>query len=106
MRPPLLLLTLAAVLVAVPALASDFADGLKGGPDAWRVSGLGPGATLALRTAPARDAAILARYPDGTRLANEGCLIRKSVRWCRVSPWDARKPSGWVIGRDLREATD
>ncbi|MFG1418877.1 hypothetical protein V5F38_11985 [Xanthobacter sp. V0B-10] len=106
MRPPLPALTLAALLAAAPALASDFADGLKGGPDAWRVSGLAPGATLALRAAPARGAAVLARYPEGARLANEGCLILKSVRWCRVSPWDARKPSGWVIGRHLREATD
>lgn len=92
-----------AALLTAPAMASDFADGLMGGPDVWEVRGLVPGHKLKLRASPSAQADTLAGFPEGTRLTNMGCVIRKSERWCHVAPRETGKPTGWVKGRFLRE---
>lgn len=90
--------------LTLPAAATDFADGLAGGPDAWVVSGLRPGAHLAVRATPSVKGDQVARVTEGARLMNKGCVIRASQRWCRIAPVETGTPSGWVPGRFLREA--
>lgn len=91
---------------AVPMPAEDFADGLAGGPDFWKVSGLEAGDELKLRAAPSTDAEVLGRFPAGTLLRNQGCRMTGTQRWCAVEARDDAALRGWVSGRYLSEATD
>jgi hypothetical protein len=81
---------------------NDFADGLQGGPDFWRVTaGREP---LLLRAAPSRAAQIMMRFDEGAVLRNLGCRMVDGVRWCQVQwPHDA-KSQGWVRGERLAES--
>ncbi len=83
--------------------AHDFADGLTGGPDEWRVVGVPPGDFLNIRSKPFSNAPVLARVPNGTRLANGGCRIVDAARWCMVDLRGGSGISGWASGRYLRE---
>lgn len=89
--------------VTLPATASDFADGLMGGPDVWEVRGLEPGHELELHAGPSSRDSVLARFANGARLTNMGCAMKDDERWCQVAPREGGKPTGWVQGRFLRE---
>lgn len=99
---------LGAALLATLASASDFADGLMGGPDTWEVAGVPEGDALNLRAEPSIRARVITRFDNGTRLANKGCAVRGNQRWCRVVPTGQNASQnalqGWVNGRYLREA--
>jgi hypothetical protein len=79
----------------------DFADGLMGGPDFWRVSA---GGGLNLRSAPSAGADILMTLPNGLELRNLGCRMAEGRRWCQVTPIDSQL-TGWVAGDYLVEAS-
>lgn len=79
----------------------DYADGLAGGPDYWRVTNVPIGDALNIRSRPAANGAVIARAPNGARLRNLGCRINGQTRWCRVELRDGS--IGWAAGRFLRE---
>lgn len=79
----------------------DYADGLAGGPDYWRVSNVAPGDLLNIRARPSASAPIVARAANGMRLRNLGCRMTGPTRWCRVELRDGS--IGWAAGRFLRE---
>jgi hypothetical protein len=79
----------------------DYADGLSGAPDFWRVV-VPKGDELNVRAAPSARAPIVGRLTHGTVLPNGGCRMNGSTRWCRVEMPDGG-PSGWAAGRYLRE---
>lgn len=83
-------------------VGADFADGLMGGPDFWRVSNVPPGDKLNVRTIPSARGAIVMRANNGLVLRNLGCRIASGQRWCKVElPNGTRR--GWAAGRFLRE---
>jgi len=90
-------LRLSGALADVPA--NDFADGLAGGPDAWRVTA----GRLNLRAAPSAGARVLAQAGRGDILRNFGCRMAEGRRWCRVDRPDGT--AGWAAGAYLAEAT-
>ncbi|MFN3644172.1 MAG: SH3 domain-containing protein [Gemmobacter sp.] len=73
------------------------------GPDTWVVRGLPAGDRLNLRGAPTTQAPVLATLREGERLANLGCEMVGSARWCRVRTLGGVTVTGWVSGRYLRE---
>lgn len=79
----------------------DFADGMDGGPDVWRVFNVPQGDQLNIRSAPSSQATVVARANNGARLNNLGCRMSGSTRWCRVEGRDGT--IGWAAGRFLRE---
>jgi hypothetical protein len=79
----------------------DFADGLSGGPDNWRVTGVGAGDTLKLRATPSPRGKLVAQAQNGATLRNLGCRNTRGQRWCQVE--DASGARGWANGRYLRE---
>ncbi len=81
----------------------DFADGLAGGPDFFRVARVPAGDRLNIRREPSVRAAVVARLGNGDGLRNLGCRIREGMRWCRVET--AQGASGWAAGRFLVEGT-
>ncbi len=83
-------------------LQGDYADGLQGGPDYWRVRA---GDGLNLRVEPTTRARALMRLPNGLEVRNLGCRMREGRRWCRVA---TPEPSveGWVAGDFLVEGSD
>ena len=81
--------------------APDYADGLSGGPDFWRVV-VPNGDGLNVRAAPAARGPIVGWLANGTVLRNGGCRMNGSTRWCRVEMPDGGV-RGWAAGRYLRE---
>ncbi|MCP8937549.1 SH3 domain-containing protein [Alsobacter sp. SYSU M60028] len=81
----------------------DYADGLQGGPDFWRVAGLRRGDALRLRAEPSATAPVLASVPNGASLRNRGCRMREGERWCQVETTGDKRTVGWAAGRYLRE---
>ena len=81
--------------------APDFADGLSGGPDFWRVV-VPKGDELNVRSAPSARAPIVGWLANGTVLRNGGCRMNGSTRWCHIEMPDGGV-SGWAAGRYLRE---
>jgi hypothetical protein len=79
----------------------DYADGLQGGPDFWRVRA---GGGLNLRTAPSAGAAVLGKLPDGLDVRNLGCRMAEGRRWCQVSTPEPVL-TGWVSADYLIEAS-
>ncbi|MDX5362215.1 MAG: SH3 domain-containing protein [Alphaproteobacteria bacterium] len=84
-----------------PVVRGDYADGLQGGPDFWRVRA---GGGLNLRAAPSTGADVLMHLPNGLELRNLGCRMAEGRRWCQVSP-PASSVTGWVAGDYLVEAS-
>ena len=80
----------------------DFADGLAGGPDFWRVESVG---RVNVRSGPGSRAAIAARLSAGQTVRNRGCRMSDQVRWCQIESLDGAT-KGWVAGRFLREGAD
>jgi uncharacterized protein YraI len=78
----------------------DFADGLSGGPDHWRVQGLG-GDTLNVRADASTSAKVLTLLYEGDVIRNLGCKLVSGTRWCHVETDTGLR--GWVAGRFLHE---
>ncbi|QKV55478.1 SH3 domain-containing protein [Comamonas antarctica] len=84
-----------------PVAAPHHADGLDGGPDLWKVAGLGRDDLLNVRTAAAADAGAIATVRNGDVLRNFGCTMTAGARWCQIET--AQGQRGWVAGRYLQE---
>ena len=82
---------------------NDFADSLQGGPDFWKVSGVGT-KTLILYREPSTTSEKVGQFAEGTVLRNRGCRLVKSVRWCKVEEPTRKPVTGWVRGDRLRES--
>lgn len=80
--------------------ASDFADGLSGGPDYWRVEGVK--SRLRLRAGPSPDHGVVGALDNGEVVRNLGCRRDGETRWCRVETLGEGQ-KGWAAGRFLRE---
>lgn len=80
----------------------DFADGLEGGPDFWRVKVDGG---LNLRAEPSAGAAIVTRLANGTELRNLGCRMAEARTWCRVATLADPGFEGWAAGDYLVEGS-
>ncbi|MDQ2089630.1 SH3 domain-containing protein [Marimonas arenosa] len=83
---------------------SDYADGLQGGPDYWRVNTSGGG--LNMRTGPSSEAGAVTKIGNGTNLRNLGCRMAEGRRWCRVATLADPGYEGWVAGDFLIEGSD
>jgi hypothetical protein len=90
--------------VVSPVVTNDYADGLQGGPDFWKVKGIGAGDQLDLRDTPSASGRILTRLSDGAVLRNKGCRMAEGQRWCAVELADNPAVSGWVSGMYLSES--
>ncbi|NRG19229.1 SH3 domain-containing protein [Rhizobiales bacterium] len=90
---------------STPAPAPDYADGLKGGPDFWEVTGVASSDTLNMRAGPGTANRVIAQFPNGSILQNFGCEMQGDQRWCSVAAADRPDLRGWVAGRYLREAS-
>lgn len=88
--------------MAPPPRQPDYADGMAGGPDFWRVVNVPPGDTLNVRTRPNPQAPIVTQAYNGQKLINNGCQFIGATRWCRVARPDGSE-AGWANGRFLRE---
>jgi uncharacterized protein YraI len=83
-----------------PTQQPDFADGLAGGPDWWRI-GTGSGGNLNIRSGPGRQYAVVTSLPSGSVVRNLGCQATADGRWCQV---DLGNDRGWASGPFLTEA--
>lgn len=81
----------------------DFADGLQGGPDFWRVTASGG---LNLRTKPSRGAPVVTRLPIGLMVRNLGCRMAEGGSWCRVATLADPGFEGWASADFLAEAAE
>lgn len=82
---------------------ADFADGLQGGPDFWRIKGAGK-TSVPLYREPARTSAVVTSFAEGAVLRNRGCRMVKAERWCQVEAANDAKIAGWIIGNKLAES--
>jgi hypothetical protein len=80
----------------------EFADGLSGGPDYWKVS-VGGGFTLNLRAGPSTRYEAIGKFHNGTVLQNRGCRLTGDERWCAIRATHTGV-KGWVAGRYLVES--
>lgn len=85
---------------AAPVGGADYADGLTGGPDYWRVAG----AAIILRETPAPRGKRLGALARGAVLRNLGCKNMRGDRWCQVEQSGPPSLRGWVLGNSLRES--
>jgi hypothetical protein len=79
----------------------DYADGLQGGPDFYKV--VTAGGTLNLRARPSLAAERLARLSNGQNLRNLGCRMAEGRRWCKVATLADPGIEGWAAGDFLIE---
>ena len=80
----------------------EFADGLSGGPDYWKVSA-GDGFALNLRAGPSTRYKAIGKLRNGEVLQNRGCRLTGSERWCAIREAHSGI-TGWVAGRYLIES--
>ncbi len=80
----------------------DFADGLQGGPDFWRVQASGG---LKLHDAPSTGAPVLTTLPNGLELRNLGCRMAEGRTWCNVATLAEPAFVGWAAGDFLSESS-
>ena len=78
----------------------DFADGLAGGPDWWRI-GTGSGGNLNIRSGPGRQYAVVSSLPSGSVVRNLRSPATSDGRWCQIDLGNRR---GWASGNFLTEA--
>lgn len=83
---------------------ADYADGLQGGPDFFRVAT--SGGTLNLRSDPSASARLVARLNNGQNVRNLGCRMQEGRRWCRVATLADPGYEGWAAGDYLVEGTN
>lgn len=93
----------AAFTLGIGLGGGDFADGLAGGPDWWRVTGLQEGGMLNIRSGPHQRYPVLNVASNGELAQNRGCRMTGPGRWCVVR-FDRSGQQGWVAGRFLTEA--
>lgn len=84
---------------------NDYADGLQGGPDFYRVATSG-GGVLNLREAPSGGAAVVATLNNGQNVRNLGCRMEEARRWCRVATLADPGFEGWAAGDYLVEGSN
>jgi len=89
--------------LAVGIGGPDYADGLAGGPDFWRVAGVGGGDALNVRAGPSTRYAVASKLRNGEVLENCGCRLSGTERWCRIRTVGSGV-MGWVAGRYLVES--
>jgi len=80
----------------------EFADGLSGGPDYWKVSA-GGGFALNLRAGPSTRYQAIGKLRNGEVLQNRGCRLTGGERWCAIRATHTGV-TGWVAGRFLVES--
>jgi hypothetical protein len=80
----------------------EFADGLSGGPDYWKVSTSGASA-LNLRAGPSTRYEATGTLRNGEVLQNRGCRLTGGERWCAIRAMHTGF-TGWVAGRFLVES--
>jgi len=80
----------------------EFADGLSGGPDYWKVSA-GGGFALNLRAGPSTRYEAIGKLRNGEVLQNRGCRLTGGERWCEIRATHTGV-TGWVAGRYLVES--
>ena len=80
----------------------EFADGLSGGPDYWKVS-TGGGFALNLRAGPSIRYEAIGKLRNGEVLQNRGCRLTGGERWCAVRATHTGV-TGWVAGRFVVES--
>lgn len=80
----------------------DFADGLAGGPDWWKVAGVTSGA-LNVRSGPDTRYPVVGKAQNGEVMQNRGCRLTRDTRWCSIRV-DNSGVQGWVAGSYLVEA--
>lgn len=83
---------------------ADYADGLQGGPDFFRVTT--SGGTLNLRSSPSAGAGLVARLNNGQNVRNLGCRMQEGRRWCRVATLADPGYEGWAAGDFLVEGNN
>lgn len=84
---------------------ADYADGLQGGPDFYRVVTSG-GGTLNLRSGPSSGASVVARLANGQNVRNLGCRMQEGRRWCRIATLADPGYEGWAAGEFLIEGSN
>ena len=80
------------------AATGDFADGMSGGPDFWRIN---VHSTLNVHSEPSTTSQTVARLHRGMVVENRGCMFSEGRKWCEIADGDA---SGWAAGEYLVEA--
>ena len=83
------------------APASDYADGLSGGPDFWEVFGVSQ--SLDVRAAPSTSARVVMGLLNGTVVQNRGCRRNDGRVWCQIAQMGGGA-TGWAASQYLREA--
>jgi hypothetical protein len=81
----------------------DFADGLAGGPDWWKVTLVAPGSDLKIHSGPHARYPVISQAANGELAQNRGCRMTGLDRWCKVRLQGSGQ-QGWVAGRLLTEA--
>jgi hypothetical protein len=82
----------------------DYADGLSGGPDHWRVTNVPAGDTLNVRAAPGAGEKVIGALANGDTARNFGCRMVGTSKWCRIGVESEQPFTGWVNGRYLAES--
>ncbi|MCA0873698.1 SH3 domain-containing protein [Seohaeicola saemankumensis] len=80
------------------ATTGDYADGMSGGPDYWRIN---VHSTLNVHSDPSTSSRTVARLHRGMVVENRGCVFNEGRKWCEIADGDA---SGWAAGEYLVEA--
>ena len=80
---------------------ADYADGLQGGPDFYKVAT--SGGPLNLRSRPSSGASLVMRLNNGQNVRNLGCRMEEGRRWCRVATLADPGYEGWAAGDFLVE---
>ena len=83
---------------------ADYADGLQGGPDFYKVAT--SGGTLNLRSGPSSGASLVTRLNNGQNVRNLGCRMQEGRRWCRVATLADPGYEGWAAGDFLIEGSN
>ena len=82
---------------------NDFADGLQGGPDFWRVASQRQ-KSIRLYREPSQQSGVVASLAQQEIVRNHGCRMVQGVRWCQVERVTKPQSVGWVEGAFLRES--
>ena len=80
----------------------EFADGLSGGPDYWKVS-TSDASALNLRSGPSTRYEPIGKLHNGEMVQNRGCRLTGSDYWCAIRATHSGV-TGWVAGRYLVES--
>lgn len=79
----------------------EYADGVSGGPDYWRVT-RAPQGRLGLFAETSPRSRLLTNLAEGVVVRNRECRMLGGQKWCRLETLDQRY-RGWALGAYLRE---